>query len=54
MLIIYYVFYNQTVTLDIIQGTYRSKQSIEDPNMYLGTDMCKWYHAEEDGTQGWS
>ena len=47
------IHHNQTVTVDIIQGTYRSKQSIEDPKMYIGTDMRKWYHAEEDGTQGW-
>ena len=46
------IHHNPTVTVDRIQGTYRLKQSIEDRKMYLGTDMRKWHHTAEDGTQG--
>ena len=36
-----------------IQAAYRLKKGIENPNMYLGTDMKKWKYTEEDGTQNW-
>ena len=36
--------------MDVINGKYRLKAGIEDPKMYLGTDMRKWDQVTSDGT----
>ena len=36
------IHHNLIVTMERIQAAYRLKKGIENPNMYLGTDMRKW------------
>ena len=35
--------------MDTISGKYRLKSGIEDPKMYLGTDIKKWNYANSEG-----
>ena len=45
------IHHNPNETMEKIQAVYRLKQGIENPNMYLGTDMKQWSYTENDGTQ---
>ena len=44
------IHHNPKSTMDMISGKYRLKAGIEDPKMYLGTDVRKWNYTGSEGT----
>ena len=44
------IHHNPNIVMDIISGKYRLKSGVEDPKMYLGTDMRKWNYTNPEGT----